>query len=275
MKLKYFRMNTCEDFKRFTQKECIIYFLLYTFIPISPIYYAFLTHHYFIFLNAIIVFSLFSGANAVMPFIVRKFNCSDFSNFHIGSPYQDGTKTFPMFAPSFFAICIFCGYYFNNMIGGLCAALLVTAPLIILFFRSEVFNDNSCIIENEIVFGYHTGFYIAFDFLLALICISLILKGYLNEYIVITTLFIQIIVLFPEKVNYFFPCEIRTKKGFILFFSTLMAFYLIVLFILFSIFEYSFQINLVQNINLFSIAKIGFFIVSSLIIFKWYKKKYH
>ena len=39
----------------------------------------------------------------------------------------------------------------------------------------------------------------------------------LNEYIVITTLFIQIIVLFPEKVNYFFPCEIRTKKGFILF----------------------------------------------------------
>ena len=163
----------------------------------------------------------------------------------------------------------FFGYYLNNLLLGMCFGLMFTIPFILIFFRSNTFNDRSCKKNDEIVFGYHPGLYLSFDSILALIVFSIFYRVDLHYctkiLLVLMTFIFQFISLFPDKINIYFPLDIQTKKGAIVFIGSLLMIFLLLINI--------FQINIVFNFDIYSILRWVFFVVLAVIVSKWYFNK--
>ena len=107
MILKYFKFFTYDDFKSFSKRECWEYFILYTFLPLTPLYIFAIFHHSMFIIIFTIVLLLGTGAVGAVPFVVRKLNLRDFSIFHSGSPYEDGARVFIIFTPFIFSFFSF------------------------------------------------------------------------------------------------------------------------------------------------------------------------
>ena len=71
-------------------------------------------------------------------------------------------------------------YILNNITLGIFISLSFIIPSLI-FFRTEVFNDDNCWIDNEIVFGYPTGIY-------SIISLILEVNPIKNGYITVATI---------------------------------------------------------------------------------------
>ncbi len=106
--------------------------------------------------------------------------------------------------------------------------LLLSIPFIIpclaLLCRTNIFSDSNCIVNDEIIFGYHPG-YALLSLILGIIGFYqfyLVAKGY--EYI-ITLLIFQLIFIIPDLFNKILPFEIREIKGSVLFISSVIVCY--------------------------------------------------
>ena len=269
MILKYFKFFTYDDFKNFSKRECWEYFILYTFLPLTPLYIFSIFHLSMFIIIFTIVLLLGTGAVGAVPFVVRKLNLRDFSMFHSGSPYEDGARVFIIFAPFIFSFFSFFGYYLNKLLLGMCFGLMFTIPFILIFFRFNTFNDISCKKNDEIVFGYHPGLYLSFDSILALIVFLIFYRVDLHYctkvLLVLMTFIFQFISLFPDKINIYFPLDIQRKKGAIVFIGSLLLIFLLLINI--------FQINIVFNFDVYSILRLVFFVVLAVIVSKWYFNK--
>lgn len=107
MILKYFKFFTYDDFKSFSKRECWEYFILYTFLPLTPLYIFAIFHHSMFIIIFTIVLLLGTGAVGAVPFVARKLNLRDFSMFHFGPPYEDGARVFIIFTPFIFSFFSF------------------------------------------------------------------------------------------------------------------------------------------------------------------------
>lgn len=146
------------------------------------------------------------------------------SDIHPRLTYQYYSKSYSLFLPGLVACVLFLGDVFNEWFLAIiiCAAFII--PFISAFFRTDVFNDSSCIMGDEILFGY-PAFYPFFSLFIGLF-------GFYNVYnflnvnsnnailLFIITLLFQIIFVIPDWANKIVPFEIRKKEGFILY-STL------------------------------------------------------
>ena len=182
---------------------------------------------------------------------------------------------FYTFCPIIPLLILYLKYYDNQL---LLLALSIIVLMIcissfiipsLIFFRSDVFNDENCLVNKEIVFGYPTGIY-------TIISTAFGLYGFYNAYLVmnniynviflvIITMTYQLMLLFPDFMNRYLPIDIRLKKYFLLIISILTLIFLTLI--------YSLQNQINFNMTGVSILKLILIIVLSIILYKWYIHK--
>lgn len=146
------------------------------------------------------------------------------------SSYQFATLIFILFIPGVFVLFLMFGLILDKVVLALGLTLSFIVPGIGLYLRNNVFNDNSCYLGDNIVYGYQPGLYWTLSLFIGL-------YGYFNGFknvdgygnliwIVIVFLF-QLILLFPDKFNKIFPLEIRTKEGCIAFLGSVAVLFAI------------------------------------------------
>lgn len=119
---------------------------------------------------------------------------------------------------------------------GFFVSLGCVIPFIFAFFGVKIFNDSSCYLNGEIVFGYHyiyswislfiglIGFYIGAKLInVNLDCAIMVF---------IVSMFFQLVFVMPNVVNNYIPFELKTKKGFYYFSIVVIILYFIIIFIL-------------------------------------------
>lgn len=193
-------------------------------------------------------------------FIYRYSDESDIlSKNHLGAPYQLRVKIFFMCLPGLALLFFILG---KTNLGFILAFSFIIPSLTI--FRTDVFNDSSTVINDEIVFGYNPSAYMIIS-----VCLGLI--GYYisfvsSSFIAIGLIFlIQLSLLFPDLINKYIPVDIRLKEYFLLFISIISIIFLITIIFLKS--------NFTLNFNLFSILRLVFFVILSIIFYKLYSIK--
>lgn len=156
-----------------------------------------------------------------------------YSSVRFGATYQSIAKNFSYLVPGMMMIILTGGWILDNVILGILIAFAFVLPFLALFFRIDVFNDDSSIEGDEIIFGYHPTYY-------GLISLILGIYGYLKVYglldyninlaiiIFCITVIFQIMLLIPDKINKHLFFELRRKKGFLLYITLLILTFLII-----------------------------------------------
>lgn len=262
--MKYLKILTPQDIRNFSKKECIICFLLYSFGPIIPGLIIINVH-----INAYLILLLFSFLVLLMGrassiFIYKYSNESDIlSKIHLGATYQLRVKIFSMCLPGLALVFFIFSYFLGKINLGLMLAFSFIIPSLTIF-RTNVFNDSSAVINNEIVFGYNPS-----ANMLISVCLGLI--GYYISFVsssfigICVVFLIQLSLLFPDFINKYLPVDIRLKKYFLLFISSVFLIFLILVIFLKSTFTI--------NFDLFSILRLVFFVILSIIFYKMYLNK--
>ncbi len=148
------------DVRLLSKNERIFLLLFYALIPFLLIFLL------FIFINNSTIFLLaISGSvlsfGLTIPWIYfekLEEKYGSFSQFHFGMTYQLVARYLPLFAPGLIALSLSLSYILDNLTLGIFVSLSFIIPSLI-FFRSDVFNDENCLVNKEIVFGYPTGIY--------------------------------------------------------------------------------------------------------------------
>lgn len=194
-------------------------------------------------------------------FIYKYSNESDIlSKIHLGATYQLRVKIFSMCLPGLALVFFIFSYFLGKINLGLMLAFSFIIPSLTIF-RTNVFNDSSAVINNEIVFGYNPS-----ANMLISVCLGLI--GYYISFVnssfigICAVFLIQLSLLFPDFINKYLSVDIRLKKYFLLFISSVFLIFLILVIFLKSTFTI--------NFDLFSILRLVFFIFLSIILCKWY-----
>lgn len=214
--------------------HCLFFFLVINLIPIilcSLMYYY--SSYWYILLYPIST-TLITAALCVRVVFYDRINKkfpvdSEIKGYPFNS-YQFAALGFFLLIPGVFVLFLMFGLILDKILLALGLTLSFVVPGIGSYLRNNVFNENSCYLRDNIVYGYQPGLYWALSLFIGL-------YGYLNGFrnvdgygnliwIVIVFLF-QLILLFPDKVNSIFPLEIRTKKGCIAFLGSVAALFMI------------------------------------------------
>ena len=172
------------------------------------------------------------------------------SDIRFGTTYEFLSKLMVMCVPGVIITIIAASYLLNHLDLGIIVSLAFIVPSLALYFRSDVFNDESCIEGEEILFGYIPTWY-------GLLSLAIGIYGYFNAVgfnnstitiiLFAVTLIFQILSVMPDKFNKILSIEIRQKKGSALLILSLV----IVFFIIYSIITGSSLVNL-NNLDLSS-----------------------
>ena len=144
-----------------------------------------------------------------------------YSDVHPRFTHQSNARLYSLILPGLIAFTLVLGASLNKWTLAILIRSAFVIPFVSGFFRTDVFNDSSCIMGDEIVYGYHPR-YIIFSLIVGLF-------GFYNVYkllnvnydyaiclFVITVIF-QIIFVIPNWINKIVPFEVRKKEGYILY----------------------------------------------------------
>ena len=258
------------NMKDLSKKERLLCCLFYTFCPIIPLLILYLKYYdnqlLLLALSIIVLMICISSPIFIYERLDEEYGI--YSSIRFGSSYQFMAKYLPLFAPGLIALSLSLSYILDNLTLGIFVSLSFIIPSLI-FFRSDVFNDENCLVNKEIVFGYPTGIY-------TIISTAFGLYGFYNAYLVtnniynviflvIITMTYQLMLLFPDFMNRYLPIDIRLKKYFLLIISILTLIFLTLI--------YSLQNQINFNMTGVSILKLILIIVLSIILYKWYIHK--
>lgn len=158
-----------------------------------------------------------------------------FSQVRFGYTYQRSLNFVSFIYPGILCVILFLANFFNKLLLGSLLSLAFVIPFISACFRTGVFNDSSCYLGGEVVFGYHPICH-TFSILAGLL-------GFYNVYnlfnvnfngaalLFIVTVLFQVIFIIPNRINGIVPIEIRKKEGFILYNALTGAVYLLISFL--------------------------------------------
>ena len=236
---KFFKYFILSDPKSLSTKERSIIILIpfiYFFCCFAFLYH--ISHDYiaWVLMLGVYVFS----AGLLIPLIfVEKYDEKYGFNSKIrwGSTYQLVSKNLSFLVPGLVMIILTVGFILNNLNKAFLISFAFIIPFLALFFRTDVFNDNSSIMGDETVLGYNPGYYGLLSLFLGVfgyLKVYHLLKPDLNLAILVfsITMLFQILLLIPDKINKIVFFEIRKKEGFILNICLLIFTYMIVCFIL-------------------------------------------
>lgn len=159
------------------------------------------------------------------------------SDLRFGNTFQYHSKLLSIFSMGFIPAIIVCCNILNKLSLGIFIACAFCIPILAAFFRTDVFNDKNCYVEDEIVLGYHPTLYFFPSLLFGFF-------GYYNSFLLsssnldnaiflaVITFIIQILFALPDYINKYVPFEIRTIKGFLYLFIPLIISYISIVYIL-------------------------------------------
>lgn len=169
------------------------------------------------------------------------------SDIRFGNSYEFLSKLMVFSVPGIIITIITITYFLNQLNLGIVISSAFIVPSLALYFRNDVFNDESCIEGEEIILGYIPTWY-------GLLSLAVGIYGYFNAFklsnltIAITlgliTLIFQILFVIPDKFNRILSFEVRRKKG-----CMLLLISLIILFLLISMIFSYYGVNF-NNIDL-------------------------
>lgn len=204
------------------------------------------------------------------------------SKVRLGNSYQYRVL-FPLsLCPPFF-ILIFAGtYVLSNLIIGFGICLSFAIPLISMFLRIKVFNDDSCISKDgDFVLGYRPELYFVILLIIGLygyyFGFSSFSEGnFLSILWILFILVFQLILVFPDKLNNLGSCDLRVGKYCAIFLvSYLLVFIVFVILFQPILLNSSFSLFDYLSINWF-LSKKGYLIIVCLfayLVFRNYNKK--
>lgn len=205
-----------------SMKERIALILIPLITITCILFYLFIdSHEFFILLLLIGIYVFFIGLGYPLIYFEKyEERYGFYSTIRMGSTYQIISKTLSYLIPGMIIIILVIGLIIENITKASLISFALVFPFLALFFRVDVFNDESSIEENEIILGYHPTLY-------GLLSLFLGIYGYLNVnnllnsnfnlaiILFIITLIFQILLLIPDQLNRFLFFEVRRKEGFL------------------------------------------------------------
>ncbi|WP_298501141.1 hypothetical protein [uncultured Methanobrevibacter sp.] len=158
-----------------------------------------------------------------------------YSKIRFGSTYQIISKTLSYLIPGLIINIIFVGLILENTIKASLIAFAFLPPFLALFFRTDVFNDNSSIEGDEIIFGYHPSAYGLLSLFLGIygyLTVDNLLNSNFNLAVMLFTITVifQVLLLIPDKLNKVLFFEVRRINGFLAYIGVLIICYAILCF---------------------------------------------
>ena len=166
--------------------------------------------------------------------------------------------------------------HYNRLNLGIICSLVFILPLFSLL-RKNLFCDDNCIKDNEILLGY-PPIYSLIGLILGLFGIFNAFKFFYSDsnYFVICLIVIllfQLAIINPDVMNKVLPFELRRKKCFLIFIICFIALYLIVIFLMCGSLEFiTLQIDLTPWGILRKIIVYGLSIILAIQFYKLAKK---
>ena len=158
-----------------------------------------------------------------------------YSEIRFGYTYQCLLHSVSYFYISIMGIILFIAHDLDMLLLGCLLSFTFVIPFISAFIRTDTFNDSSCYIGDEIVFGYHPIYHI--------LSIIIGLFGFYNVYNLLNinfnsaillfaiTVIFQVIFIIPNWINKIVPFEIKRKEGFIIHITIIVVIYLLISFL--------------------------------------------
>ena len=145
--------------------------------------------------------------------------------------YEFFSKFLASFAPGIMLAAITISYIMDEVFLGFVISFAFIIPSLALYFRDDVFNDESCIEGDDIILGYTPAWY-------GLLSVAIGLFGYINAFklnnptlaisLIIVTLIFQILAIAPDKLNKVLFFEVRRISGCLLLLFSLGAIFLLI-----------------------------------------------
>ena len=153
------------------------------------------------------------------------------SDIRFGNTYEFFSKFLASFAPGIMLAAITISYIMDEVFLGFVISFAFIIPSLALYFRDDVFNDESCIEGDDIILGYTPAWY-------GLLSMAIGLFGYINAFklnnptlaisLIIVTLIFQILAIAPDKLNKVLFFEVRRISGCLLLLFSLGAIFLLI-----------------------------------------------
>lgn len=158
-----------------------------------------------------------------------------YSKIRFGSTYQIISKTLSYLIPGLIINIIFVGLILENITKASLIAFAFIVPFLALFFRTDVFNDDSSIEGDEIIFGYHPSAYGLLSLFLGIygyLTVDNLLNSNFNLAVILFTITVifQVLLLIPDKLNKVLFFEVRRINGFLAYIGILIICYAILCF---------------------------------------------
>ena len=237
---KFFKYFVLTDIGSLSKKERAGIVLVPSIFITILLLYMFIQSHDFSILLLLGIYVFFIGlAHPLIYFERYDKKYGFYSKIRFGGTYQMISKNFSFVLPGLVIIILTIGLILNNLNKSFLISFAFIIPFLALFFRIDVFNDNSSIIGDEIVLGYNPGYYGLLSLILGLygnLKVYDLLKSDLNIAIIlfcITALF-QVLLLCPDKCNKILFFEIKRTKGFLAFVIPVILIFLIISSIIFN-----------------------------------------
>ena len=236
---KFFKYFILTNPGSLSMKERIILILIpsiFIFCCAASVYTV--SHDFIVWVLLLGVYVFFAGLALPLIFFQKYDEKYGFnSKIRFGGTYQFISKNFSLLLPGLVMIILTVGFILNDFFKSLLISFAFLLPFLALFFRIDVFNDNSSIENDEIILGYNPGYY-------GLLSLCLGIYGYINVnnlfysnsnmaiILFIITITFQILLLIPDQLNKVLFFEIRKKEGFLAYICLLLSCYTILCFIM-------------------------------------------
>lgn len=233
---KFFKILIPLDVKSLSMNERIMSILIYTlpFSLFSLIEFFFLGYFTLEVLCIYYIF-FFPIAYYLLAYEKLEKKYKIYSDIRFGNTFEFFSKMMASFAPG----CILFILFFCNLIDKLNYGILISFSFVIpalgLFFRTNIFNDESCFKGEKIIFGYNPIRYGPLSLIIGICGYINVLQLHdinLSILLFIVTLIFQILFVIPDQFNKILPIEIREIKGFLSYICLLILSYSILFFII-------------------------------------------
>ena len=234
---KFFKYIILTDPGSLSMKERITIILAPLIVITSLLLWIFIDSHEILILLLLFgIYVFFIGVGYPLIYFEKYDEKYGFnSKIRIGSTYQFISKNLSYLIPGMIIIILTLGLILDNITKASLIAFAFVLPFLALFFRGDVFNDDSSILGDEIIFGYHPSAY-------GLLSLFLGIYGYLTVdnlsnsnfnlavmLFTITVIF-QALLLIPDQLNRVLFFEVRRINGFLAYIGILIICYAILCF---------------------------------------------
>ena len=225
-----------QDISSLSMTERFISYLIYVSIPALFSIWAYLTTNNVGFLYLLFSFLFFYACLFVPCFRYESWieKYGEFSSIKFRSTYQYSARFLPLLGIGFSAVILAVSNLLNHLNVGISIFLSFIIPSACLFFKTDVFNESSCYLDDEIVLGYPPNYYGLISLIIGL-CGAYAVQNLIDAdfnlaalSLIVTAIF-QFIAVSPDWFNKIAPFEIRKTEGFVPFIILTVASYLIIL----------------------------------------------